>query len=90
MGFLQHLDLGQEEVNHRLLLAVEPADQDDDEELPGLEDEVHGSPDDLMMGKPRKASASGAGDLLSTSENKPPTHVRNFNAGGQFRFGGVF
>jgi len=51
---------------------------------------VHGVTDDLMMGKPRKASASGAGGLLSTSGNKPPAHVRNFNAGRQFRFGGVF
>jgi hypothetical protein len=50
-GFLQHLDLDQEEVNHRLLLAVEPTGQDDREELSGLEDEIHGSPDDLTMGK---------------------------------------
>jgi len=32
---------GQEEVNHRLLLAVEPAGQDHDEELPRLEDGIH-------------------------------------------------
>ncbi|MCY2951546.1 MAG: hypothetical protein NTU53_06160 [Planctomycetota bacterium] len=41
MGFLEHVNLGYEEVDHRLLLAAEPAGQDDDEELPGLEDEVH-------------------------------------------------
>jgi len=90
MGFLEHLSLSQQKVDDRLLLLIEPAGQDHHEQLPRLQDEVHGSPDDLMMGKPRKTSASGAGGLLSTSGNKPPTHVRKFNARGQFRFGGVF
>ena len=43
LSFLDHLDFSQEEVNDGLLLAIEPAGQDHDEQLPKLEDETHGA-----------------------------------------------
>jgi hypothetical protein len=39
------VNLGQEEIDEELLLAIESAGQDDDEELPRLEDEVHRATD---------------------------------------------
>jgi len=56
MGFLEHLGLGQEEVDRRLLLAVKPAGQDDDEELPRLEDEVRVLSADLKKLKDREVT----------------------------------
>jgi len=44
-GFLEYLNLGQKEIDEELLLTVEPAGQDDHEELPRLEDEVHAATD---------------------------------------------
>ena len=41
----EDLVLGAEVLDDFLLLAVAPAGQDGEQELPGLEDEVHGGPD---------------------------------------------
>jgi hypothetical protein len=41
LGFLDDLQFRQEEIDGGLLLAIGPAGQDQYEQLPGLEDEVH-------------------------------------------------
>ena len=41
--FLVHLVLGPQVVNHLLLLPMDPARDDHQQQLPGLEDQVHGS-----------------------------------------------
>jgi hypothetical protein len=46
-----------------LLLAVDPAGQDGEQELPGLEDEVHGGPD----AKVGTSKASGLKEGLSSA-----------------------
>ena len=56
MSFLEHLNLGQDEIGEELLLAVEPAGQDDDEELPRLEDEVRVLSADLKKLKDREVT----------------------------------
>ncbi len=40
----QHVDLGPLKLNDFLLVPVNPSGQDDDEQLPGLKDDVHDSP----------------------------------------------
>ena len=45
MGLLEHLILAEEVVDHLLLLLIDPAGDDDQEQLPGLQNKVHGSPD---------------------------------------------
>jgi len=86
VSFLEHLGLGQEEIDRRLLLAVEPAGQDDHEQLPRLQDEVHA------------ATAVGVGqcdrieDLRGLSIG-PDGHLSvGFSGswGQDLRFGGVF
>ena len=41
--------LGTQVIDRFLLLAVDPAGQDGEEELPGLEDEVHGAGPAMFM-----------------------------------------
>lgn len=41
---LEHVVLGAEIVDHFLLLAVDPTREDDDIQLPGVEEEVHDRP----------------------------------------------
>jgi len=41
----QHLDLGPLKLNDLLLVPIDPAGKDDDEQLPGLKEDVHDSPD---------------------------------------------
>ena len=41
---LEHVVLGAEIVDHFLLLAVDPTCEDDDVQLPGVEDEIHDRP----------------------------------------------
>ena len=60
--FQQHLNLGPLKLNHFLLVPVDPAGQDGDEQLPGLKDAVHDSPDVDLEG----ASPGGCG-LASSS-----------------------
>jgi hypothetical protein len=43
LGFLEDLQFRQEEIDDRLLLAIEPAGQNQYEQLPGLEYDVHGA-----------------------------------------------
>jgi hypothetical protein len=50
-------------VDDFLLLAVAPAGQDADQELPGLEDEVHGGPDAAAA----TSIASGLEDGLASA-----------------------
>jgi len=40
----ERLDLGVLELDDLLLLSVDPAGEDEEEELPGLEDEIHWTP----------------------------------------------
>ena len=40
--FLEHVVLGSQVLDHLLLLLVDPAGQNDEQELPRLEDEAHG------------------------------------------------
>jgi hypothetical protein len=39
------LVFGSQILDHLLLLAIDPAGEDEQQELPGLEDEVHGRPE---------------------------------------------
>ena len=41
MNLFENLILGAQVIDDRLLLAVDPAGEDDDEKVPGLHDEVH-------------------------------------------------
>jgi hypothetical protein len=43
--FFEDLVHGAEVFDDILVLAIDPTGQDDEQELPGLEDEVHGGPD---------------------------------------------
>ena len=39
--FPEHLVFGPQILDHELLLAVDPTCQDEEKELPGMQDEVH-------------------------------------------------
>ena len=60
VGFLQNLVLGAQVVDDLLLLPVDHAGEDGEEEIPGLEDEVHGWSD----ARKAKGRASGTRSLL--------------------------
>jgi hypothetical protein len=59
----EHLVIGSEVINGLLLLAVDPASEDEMEQLPRLKDEIHGGP--VVVEK--DALASGPGPALSMS-----------------------
>ena len=60
---LQHLVLGPEVLHHGLLLAVEPSGEADQQELPGSQNEIHGSPN---AAEEQKWAASGMAVSVST------------------------
>jgi len=80
------LDFGQKEIDHRLLLAIQPTSQDDHEQLPGLEDEIHASTG-IGVGEwnrivhPRR---------LSISPDRRWQVEFTGNWGKDLRFGGIF
>jgi len=59
--FLEDLVLGAEVVEGLLLLAVDPACEDEKEKMPRLEEEVHGGPATVEV----EQIASGLGPALS-------------------------
>jgi hypothetical protein len=61
--FFEDLILGTEALDDFSLTAVAPAGKDGDQELPGLEDEVHGGPDAGAA----TSIASGLEDGLSSA-----------------------
>jgi len=85
---LEHVDFRPLEYDDRLLLLVDPARDNHQQKLPGVEDETHGA--SVRRGSGSKTSASGSGQLPSTSRNDGPPPVHKFNDAGQLRFGGVF
>ena len=86
MGFIEHLSFSQQKVDYRLLLAVEPAGQDDDEELPRLEDKVHRATD---VGVGQCDRIEDLGRLSIDPDEHFPVGISG-SWGQDLRFGGVF
>jgi hypothetical protein len=82
-----HMNLGEEEVDYRLLLAVEPAGQDDHEELPELQDEVHGVSD---AGRGAKTVASEIPDVCQPAPDGHLLVILKRNRCRHLRFGRLF
>jgi hypothetical protein len=61
--FFEDLIFGTEALDDFSLTAVAPTSEDGEQELPGLEDEVHGGPD----GAAATSIASGHNDRLSSA-----------------------
>jgi hypothetical protein len=68
--FLEDLILGAEVLHHGLLLAVEPSGENDEQELPRLEDEIHGSPN---VAEEQKRAASGM--VFGVSTGRKPSLI---------------
>ena len=82
--FLEDLILGAEVLHHGLLLAVEPPGEDDKQELPGSQDEIHGSPN--AVGEQKRAT-SGMTFGVSTGRNRGLSDVYKARWNGYLRFG---
>ena len=57
--FLQNLVLGAQVVDDLLLLPIDPSGEDDEEKLPGLQDEVHAGSDAVSRNRKHRVPGSG-------------------------------
>jgi hypothetical protein len=83
VNLLENLILGPEVLHHRLLLAVEPSGEKDEQELPRLEDEIHGSPN---VAEEQKRAASGMTFGVSTGRTPRLLDLEKVKDYGQFGF----
>ena len=47
--FLEHLDFGSQELDPKLLLFMDPASEDNQQHLPRMKNEIHGTPRGLTQ-----------------------------------------
>jgi hypothetical protein len=81
--FLEDLILGAEVLHQGLLLAVEPTGENDEQELPGLDDEGHGPPNAAVE---QKRAASGMAVGVSGVRNSRLLDLEKLKNYGHFGF----